>query len=313
MTDFSKTLIRASSVYGIMAGEGSWKTPEEKLQEARDNIVALEAKFESLKSKETKTALATLAKIEEAKNALPELELLKQAEPPPLTEGCKALLARLYAAEKYGKWSLFKDRGNKYTSKGKDAEADSIALVSALDRRAYVKNDVRIDNDYVSGVPDIIVGDSYDSIRYVIDVKTPYDMETFICNLGKPLCLQYQWQMQTYIWLTGAEIGEVSFCLVNSPAHLIRSEEYRLLDRMGVTTEEDPDYIEAKIQLVKNLTFDDMPVSDRRIKYIVERDEEAHAKIAKRVEKCREYLVEIEKLHLDAIEFAEFKEKEHLV
>jgi hypothetical protein len=307
MTDFSKTLIRASSVYGIMAGEGNNKTPQEKLQEAIDDIKSLEAKYEGFKNKETKTALNTLVKIEEAKAALPELELLKPVETQ-LTDGCKSLLARLYAAEKYGKWSLFKDRGNKYTSKGKDAEEDSIALVSALDRRAYIKNDVRIDNDYVSGVPDIVVGDSYNNIKYVIDVKTPYDMETFICNLGKPLCLQYQWQMQTYIWLTGAERGEVSFCLVNSPAHIIRSEEYRLLDRMGVTTEEDPSYIEAKIQLVKNLTFDDMPISDRRIKYIVERDEEAHIRIAKRVEKCREYLLEIEKMHLDAIEFAKFQE-----
>jgi hypothetical protein len=312
MTDFSKTLIRASSVYGIMAGEGNGKTPQEKLQEAIDDIKSLEAKFEALKSKETKTALATLAKIEELKNSLPELELLKPAETQ-LTDGCKSLLARLYAAEKYGKWSLFKDRGNKYTSKGKDAEEDSIALVSALDRRAYIKNDVRIDNDYVSGVPDIIVGDSYDSIRYVIDVKTPYDMETFICNLGKPLCLQYQWQMQTYIWLTGAERGEVSFCLVNSPAHIIRSEEYRLMERMGVVTEEDPTFVAARIQLINNLTFDDMPLEDRRIRYIVERDDEAHTRIAKRVEKCREYLIEIEKMHLDAIEFAQFQEKEQLV
>jgi hypothetical protein len=309
MTDFSKTLIRASSVYNIMSnGKEGGKTPYEKWKDAVSLIPQLEARYESFKNKDCKSALDTLDKIEQTRLSAAELEKTKNDELP-LSEGAKTFLAKLYAAEKYGKWSNFKDRGNKYTSKGKSVEEEAITMISRLDRILYVKNEERINNDFISGVPDILVGNSYDSIRYVIDIKSPYDIETFICNLGKPLNLQYDWQIQSYIWLTGAEKGEVSYCLVDTPDYLLQSEARRLFDRIGCVTEDDPEYLEALDQLNRNLTFGDMPIQDRRLKFIVERDEDKHQKIAKRVEQSRLYLQEIEKLHLDAIEFAQFQEQ----
>ena len=311
MTDFSKTLVRASAVYGIMVNEGrNGKTPMEKWQDFQLKIALEEEKYGLMddRKKEMITGHRLSEKIFRMKEECAELEKHKDDEPE-LSPGCKSFLAKLYAAEKYGKWSTFRDKGNKYTAKGKLAEQESINLISNLDKVAYVKNEARITNDYVSGVPDIVVGDSVDLIRKIIDVKTPYDIETFIENLGKPLKAMYQWQVQTYIWLTDAEIGEVSFCLVNTPEYILNGEKRRLFDRVGSVTEEDPQYKLEEIRLINNLTFDDMPMADRRLRYIVERDDDAHRKIATRVEKCREHLCLIEKMHLDAMEFGQYQKE----
>jgi hypothetical protein len=311
MTDFSKTLVRASAVYGIMVNEGrNGKTPYDKWQEFLLKIALEEEKYNLLddRKKEMLTGHRLSEKIVRMKEECEELEKHKDDEPE-LSPGCKSFLAKLYAAEKYGKWSTFRDKGNKYTAKGKLAEQESINLISHLDSMNYVKNEVRIDNDWVSGVPDIIIGNSAASIRKIIDVKTPYDIETFIENLGKPLKVQYWWQVQTYIWLTDAEIGEVSFCLVNTPEYVLNGEKRRLFDRVGSVTEEDPQYKLEERQLIKNLTFDDMPMADRRLRFIVERDDESHRKIAARVEKCREHLCMIEKMHLDAMEFGQYQKE----
>lgn len=299
MTDFSKTLVRASTVYSIMT-EPTTKSPMQKWLDALDSLAAAEEKYASFKNKECKSALETLERIERWQNQISELELRK--DDIELSEGCKSFLAKLYAAEKYGKWSTFKDKGNKYTVKGLLAEEEAITLLSRIDKRLYVKNDVRITNDYVSGVPDIVVADNLLNPEKIIDIKCPYDIETFICNLGKDLGSIYWWQVQTYMWLTDAKSAEVVFCLMNTPEYILNTERRRLFDRMEVATEEDPKYKVALKTLENNLTFDDMPIRDRVIRIPVNRDDEAIAKIPPRVERCREYLAEIEELHLKTME-----------
>jgi hypothetical protein len=110
------------------------------------------------------------------------------------------------------------------------------------------------------------------------------------------------------MWLTGAETAEVAYLLMNTPDYILNSEKRRLFERMEAVTEEDAAYKEAENQLVKNLTFDDMPIEDRKISFYVERDDELIAKIPRRVEKCREWLIEIEKMHLTPNEVIKLEE-----
>jgi hypothetical protein len=78
---------------------------------------------------------------------------------------------------------------------------------------------------------------------------------------------------------------------------LLEGEKYALLRRFDVVTEEAPEFKVAYKELLNNMTFDDMPIQDRRLKFIVERDEDAIQRIYKRVQKCREYMAEIQELH----------------
>jgi hypothetical protein len=97
--------------------------------------------------------------------------------------------------------------------------------------------------------------------------------------------------------LTGCDSSEVSYCLVNTPDVLLEGEKYALLRRFDVVSEEDPSFKKAYGELLNNMTFDDIPIERRRLKFIVERDEDAIQRIYKRIEKCREYLTRLQELH----------------
>jgi hypothetical protein len=132
----------------------------------------------------------------------------------------------------------------------------------------------------------------------VPDVKTSWDFETFIENVGKPLNPAYWWQQQGYFDLTGAKEGEVSYCLVNTPDSLIEEEKMRLQRKMDAVTTESPEYKVAVQKLINNMTFDDMPVLERRLKFSVKRDDNAIQTIHDTVPKCRDYLFELQEMHL---------------
>lgn len=294
--DWNKALMHASIVAFLMS-EGKEKSPRQLWEDAVDDLSARQAKYDAMtdRIKTMASGIKAWGKIEELKFKVAELDKNKDDEP--LSKTAKSYLKKYYAYLKYGKWSAMLDKGNKYTNKGKMAEPDSIELVSFLDDRPYSKNTVRLVNEYLTGEPDIIVGDDPYNAEYIIDVKTSYDIETFIENLGKDLNPMYWWQIMAYFALTGANIGEVSYCLVNTPEILMNQEKVWLLNRMDAATNLNPEYMEAERILVNNLTFTDIPHADRRIKFIVERDDEAIEKMYKRIDKAREYLAEVERLH----------------
>ena len=134
-------------------------------------------------------------------------------------------------------------------------------------------------------------------VIYIYDAKTSWDVETFFDNLDKDLNPLYWWQIQGYMALTGCDFSEVSYCLVNTPEVLLEGEKYALLKRFDVVSEEDPTFKKAYSELLNNMTFDDMPIEARRLKFTVERDEEAIQRIYKRIKKCREYIFRLQEQH----------------
>lgn len=296
MYDFSKALVRASSIAAIM-GSDRTKTNMEIWQEACADKVKQELAYTKLIKKHGPRGEALLDKIEKLEMMLPLLEADKDKDEP-LSKGCKSYLNSLYAFEKYHKWSASKDKGNKYTIKGKEVEEEAITMSSRLDRKLYIKHEGKLENEFICGHPDIIVCDEEGVPVKIIDVKAPFDIETFFYVLGRPLLQQYYWQIQGYMALTGAKCGEVHFCLVNLPDYMLEEEKYRLAKRLNAVTNENAEYKEAEAELISNLTFDDMPLEDRRIKFTVERNDEDIQRVYSRVEKCRKYLFEIERLHM---------------
>lgn len=296
MFDFSTAKVRCSSIYNIMGGSDR-KSNLQKWEELAAEIAAKTLRRDNMKKKDGVTYPKLCNEIEMLENCLKVIDLVKYEELP-LSEGTKTFLTSLYAGIKYGKWNPVKDIGNKYTAKGKAAEEASIDLISRLDKALYQKNELMLENDWLRGTPDIIVGiDPYNAEK-VIDAKSPWDAETFFSNLNSDLDPQYEYQMQGYMALTNAPVAEVHFCLTNIPDDMLNSEKMRLFNRSGFMFDTDPAYLKQEAQLVRNLTFDDIPFEERRIKFIVERNEDDIQRIYRQVEKCRPYLQEIEKMHL---------------
>jgi len=207
-----------------------------------------------------------------------------------LSKTAQKHLLDIYIAEKYGRK---KDIQTKQMKKGIEVEQDSIDLLSIYLKMPFSKNDQRFTNDYITGFPDII-----DNNR-IIDIKSSYDLWTFIGNIPDKLDSLYYWQMQSYMWLTNTKNAVIAYCLVNTPSSIIEQEKYYLLKKMDVATEENPEYIKEAMKIEFNMSFDDIAIDERVLMFNVGRNEDDILRIQQKVEKAREYLRELEETHLN--------------
>lgn len=208
-----------------------------------------------------------------------------------LSETAKTHLIDVFVSNKYGRNT---DVSNKYIQKGLLVEEDSITLFSRVTKKFYLKNEVSLSNDFIKGTPDLFEGESIKKANHIIDIKSSYDIFTFFRNLNNDLNNLYWWQVQGYMDLTGADVATVAYCLVDTPEVIINDEKRRLLWKMGVATEDNSDYINACEELDRLLTYKDIPIEERLIEFVVERDQEAIDKMHNKVIKGRAYLKEIE-------------------
>lgn len=292
-----------------MAGYKTYKTPLQQLKEAVALREDKSAMYEKLKTKDGPRGIKLTSEMADLDILIPKLEICKDEEVP-LSTGCKSFLAGVYAYEKYGKWSPSKDIGSRQTEKGKEVEPDGLALVSVLDGVILEKNETRIEDNWFSGLPDAFEGPNVAQAEIVHDIKCPWDIESFFSVLGKPLSEQYYWQMQGYMALTDAKVAYVHFCLVNTPERFIKDTADKLLRVLNVVSNESPAFKQAEMELWNNMTFTDIPPEDRRIKFIVERNDEDIELARKRVEQCRSYLEQFENLHTSYDVFSSTREKE---
>jgi hypothetical protein len=207
-----------------------------------------------------------------------------------LSKTAQKHLIEVYIAEKYGRK---RDIQTKQMKKGIEVEQDSIDLLSVYLKMPFSKNDKRFNNDFITGFPDII-----DNER-IIDIKSSYDLWTFLGNIPDKLDNLYYWQMQSYMWLTNAKNAIITYCLVNTPASIIEQEKYYLLKKMDVATEDNPEYVKEAMKIEFNMSFEDIPVNERVLMFSVERSEDDILKIQHKVEKAREFLFELENKHLN--------------
>lgn len=206
-----------------------------------------------------------------------------------LSETCKGHLSDIMVRAKYGRQT---DVQNRYTIKGNQVEEDSITLYSRVTKKFYRKNDRQISNGYISGTPDIYQGKSIEEATHIIDIKSSWDIFTFFRNHEAKLNQQYFYQLQGYMWLTGAESSTLAYCLVNTPDALIEDEKRRLFYKMNVATVDNEQYQQACDEIEKNMRYDDIPLSERVIEIEVQRDNEVIKQIEQKVIACRKYMSE---------------------
>jgi hypothetical protein len=205
-----------------------------------------------------------------------------------LSKTAKTHLIQVYAREI---WGVEKDILTKQMSKGVIAEEEGINLLGLVDRKLYFKNDERKENEWISGHADIKEDDE------VIDIKLAWDAFTFLANLDDNVKDEYFYQLQGYMVLWGLKRARIAYCLVDTPESIRNDEKYRLLRKMDVATEENPDFLRAWEKVERGMIFSHIPPEHRVICQEVLLDEEIIAKIPEKVERAREFLAELQEKH----------------
>lgn len=208
-----------------------------------------------------------------------------------LSETTKTHLIDVYVANKYGRKE---DLQNKYITKGLAVEEDSITLYSRIKGEIFFKNEHHLYNGWVKGTPDLYTGPSIIEAETITDIKSSWDIYTFMRTLTKDINKLYYWQLQTYMDLTGATSATLAYCLVNTPQQMIDDEKRRLMWKMGVATDETPLFVEACEALQRAMTFDDIPLNERLIEFTIQRNDADIMRIHSRVEQCRKWLNDFE-------------------
>jgi hypothetical protein len=204
-----------------------------------------------------------------------------------LSKTAQRHLLDVYISNKYNR---SKDIQTKQMKKGIEVEQESIDLLSMYLKKPFVKNTERFSNKYITGLPDIIDDG-------IIDIKSSYDLWTFLGNIPDKLDNLYYWQMQSYMWLTGKTKATIAYCLVNTPDNIIQQEKYYLLKKLDVISEESPEFVREAMKLELNIKFDDIVMDERILMFEVNRNEDDILKIQYKVERAREYLIQIEETH----------------
>ena len=205
-----------------------------------------------------------------------------------LSETTKTHLVDKFVSAKYNREN---DIQNKYINKGLAVEEDSITLYSRVNKTFFSKNERTLVNDFISGTPDLFVGNEIENAQIIIDIKSSWDIFTFFRTTQDKLNKMYYWQLQGYMALTCAKSARLVYCLVNTPEALIYDEKNKLKWKMGVINPDtDENFIAACDELDKVMKYDDVPMEERVNEITVERNDADIERLYERVKQCREYM-----------------------
>lgn len=173
-----------------------------------------------------------------------------------ISDTTKTNLIDIFVSAVYGRREEIK---SKFLKKGNACEEDAITLLSRVTKIVFKKNTQRLNNEFITGEPDLFIGKAIDDAEETFDTKASWSLHTFWRAKKGANNKNYYWQGQCYMMLTGAKKHTVAYCLVNGLASAIRSEKLMLsyepgmLDKYG---NEMPKYIELCKQIEINHIFD---------------------------------------------------------
>lgn len=209
-------------------------------------------------------------------SSLPNLLTNGRSKDEVLSMTTKTYLRELWIKETFGREKFVI---TKYMTKGITVESDSLDLLQKATNVTYFKNKKKLENEFITGTPDVIETD------FILDIKSSWDLWSFAGVDQDTAYKNYFGQLLGYMWLTGKKKSQLSYCLVNTPEVQIQNELYKLT-MSGIIDDTNEDQEKAKMSYL----FDDIP-ADMRIKtYHFDFDEEVQSKLIERIGAAREYL-----------------------
>src|SRR5690554_1862721 len=118
-------------------------------------------------------------------------------------------------------YGVKKDFTSKYTEKGTLLEDEGIdKAITWLDLPLVLKNEKRVEDEYFTGSPDLILEDE------IIDIKLSWDAFTFPLFEDELPEKDYFYQVQIYMHLTGKKKARVVYLLLNTPEEIAKWETH---------------------------------------------------------------------------------------
>lgn len=136
-----------------------------------------------------------------------------------LSVGAKAYLRKKVKLHLLGITQTF---SSKACDKGIIVENQSIQLYNERFFKSGKKNQIRFENDFLTGEPDLIFSDR------VVDIKSSWSWCTFPLFAEDAHDTAYEWQVRGYMLLTRKELADVAFCMVDTPDELVGHEPEEL-------------------------------------------------------------------------------------
>jgi len=194
-----------------------------------------------------------------------------------LSETAKSYIQDLFKERELG---IYKEFSSRYTDKGLEMEDEAIQFASeVLNWEFVVKNEVRFNNEWLTGEPDI------NTDNLLADIKCSWSGSTFPLFDETLKNKDYYYQLQGYMMLTGHDTSELVYCLMNTPHQIVEDEVRRQHWKLNLIDED----LEVRQAVQEMHNFDQIPNNLRVKRFIVQKDEAAQEKIKERVEIAREY------------------------
>jgi len=213
-----------------------------------------------------------------------------------LSDTCIQYLTEAYAWEVFGKFNVTKEMDIEYIQKGREVEDESIELLSFVRDRAYSKNTERIENDFLSGHPDVYAGEKLIGADYITDMKNCWSLPGFLYKIHKGIDDGYREQVGGYGLIANCTNLSVTYALVNTPESIRNSYKFRLANKLNVI---DVDHREEWHQIECSMIFTDIRHEQRIHEIPLEPFSETEKNaIYERVKHCREWLNNFHELYL---------------
>ena len=251
-------------------------------------------------------------------SALGNLMTEPQKKSETISEGTKTYLIDVFIADKYKRREEIK---SKFLDKGNEREEDSITLLSRIHKKFYKKNELRLNNDFITGITDCYLGEEIEKATETLDTKSSWSAHTFFRAQKDKLNTMYKWQGVGAMWLTGANKHTVAYCLVNGTSKAIDDEKRKMSYSVNaIDVQTSPDYIEKAKQIEINHIFDiqsfsdenpgydfcneleidngvvtwafDIPKEERLFTFVFDRDETEIERLQNRIKDCRVWMNE---------------------
>lgn len=205
-------------------------------------------------------------------------DLIEKRDNPELPTGAKTY------CQDWLKGQLFdyqKIISNKYTQKGNIMEDESIDFIAEhLGYGFLVKNERYFDSEFIHGTPDVVLND------LVIDAKNSWDSSTFPLFENDIPTLDYDWQLQGYMYLADKPKAKLIYTLMDTPEHLIEKEARWYSLSQGFDDLDKDIYVKFH----KNMTYKNIPAKLKIKVYDIDRDDDKIKLVIDRVKMCREYI-----------------------
>ena len=154
------------------------------------------------------------------------------------------------------------EMSNRFLEKGIKSEGVAIDMISELEDRFYVKNEIRMYNDFITGECDI--DDEEEST--ILDAKSSWDAFSFSKKSYEKYDVKYDWQGVGYLELYKREKFVLFYALINTPQGLIDDECKRFLYEIGTNKKDSQLYADYCKAINQQWVYDDIPLKYRIIK-----------------------------------------------